>query len=62
MKYELKPCPFCGYKAILQTIGNEYHGMCNNPNCYAVGKMDTSKRRAIKAWNTRVGSKNDSNN
>lgn len=71
-KTELKPCPFCGAEAIINTIEPHTHKLaafmpdyeggtfieCNGCTCAVSGKTD---REAVEAWNRRVdnGDKND---
>lgn len=56
---KLKPCPFCGGKAILaydsssdESCQTMYTVECEN--CIANISWDTSKLKAIAAWNRRV--------
>lgn len=59
----LKKCPFCGWKAYLETIpnlaSNEYVVCCSNKECtgFYIGYGDIglygTKEGAINAWNTR---------
>lgn len=65
-KVELKPCPFCGGKAIINEIPPHTHGLakfmpdcsgevfieCTNCTC---GISANSKNEAITAWNRRMG-------
>ena len=57
MEAELKPCPFCGGKAILECeeemgIGPEWLVVCLG--CHMEGAWFSSKAKATEAWNTRV--------
>ena len=55
MSIELKPCPFCGEKAILdETNENEVFVGCYN--CYAHTGLYCYEQDAIDAWNSRVES------
>lgn len=55
---ELKPCPFCGGKVIIEDIGegDEYYMIaCKNPTCngsFCFGERGT-KKDFIRAYNTR---------
>ena len=60
----LKPCPFCGSKAMMWTMehGDCYTEIgfgagCPNPNCWAYLDSDicwyTSNEDAAKVWNNR---------
>ena len=62
---ELKPCPFCGAKAEIDTelFGQtqmRYTPFCTNPKCIAfyLGYKDeglyTTKKKAAEAWNRRA--------
>ena len=50
---ELKPCPFCGSKAVsaIDFVQYKYGVYCIN--CDACGPMAKTKQRAIDAWNKR---------
>lgn len=54
MSDELKPCPFCGGKAVLLNYGGLCTARCDG-KCYVglVG-LDDSYEKSIKRWNTRV--------
>ena len=54
---ELKPCPFCGGKAILKQITGRWAVHCEN-QC-AGTRIFNDAKRAIDAWNTRVGSNSE---
>ena len=54
----LKPCPFCGGEAIVETekIGKEqllYAVGCSDRECVSQGRYYTTVESAINAWNTR---------
>jgi restriction alleviation protein, Lar family len=56
-KPELKPCPFCGGKAILTGIEANYFAtrcfvICDN--CHASSKRCKNKEAAAEAWNRRA--------
>lgn len=59
----LRECPFCGGEAILGTWRDEYRRL--NPSavhcsvCHVETRIYERKKEAIKAWNKRVGDKND---
>lgn len=55
---ELKCCPFCGGKAVVQTYGSEggrrgvgYRVMCRK--CYVITARKSDEGDAVRAWNTR---------
>ena len=60
---ELKPCPFCGGEALLQTLSNiydNYYKICctgeNDSDCAGLG-LDNyyeTEQDAVAAWNKRV--------
>lgn len=57
--FELKPCPFCGCNAILNTRMHygtkQYHVVCDNYECNASsGWYVDNKELAIKRWNRRI--------
>ena len=67
-KGELKPCPFCGGKAVLQrdtryprparSPRRAYEALCVNRACIIYKADNTyflAKRDAINAWNRRFG-------
>lgn len=51
---KLKPCPFCGGKAKLFTVGC-FHVYCDA--CMSSGARYSTISRAIEAWNSRVDEK-----
>ena len=56
---ELKPCPFCGYKAELLKSHScdeiPYFVICSNDKCKAsLGYFSKTKEKAIESWNRRV--------
>ena len=56
-KPELKPCPFCGGKAIFTSIETNYFAtrcfvICDN--CHASSKRCKNKEEAAEAWNRRA--------
>lgn len=62
---ELKPCPFCGGKATVQTrkdkeAGQTFYGcMCKNTGCCRIPALYMTQAQAIEVWNKRVGEQND---
>lgn len=53
MSNNLKPCPFCGGKAIVTEIPiNSYITVCTN--CSSNMAIYRSKQEAIEAWNNRA--------
>lgn len=59
IKQKLKPCPFCGGKAVLEE--QDMHVLpflvkCGNDKClvYAATYNKFTKKEAIEAWNRRV--------
>lgn len=58
----LKPCPFCGEKAVISQRKNWFYPICCNAECvafvpFAYVNMDggfKSKEDAANAWNKRV--------
>lgn len=60
---ELKPCPFCGGEALINTVSNIYLEMysvsCSgekDSGCRCLtNQWEEAKEEAIKAWNTRKG-------
>lgn len=61
---ELKPCPFCGNKALIAELKGgkfpRYSVLCPNSRCFAseasiFGKRYVNKSDAIEAWNRRAG-------
>ena len=62
-KFKLKPCPFCGSAAVFRCNGeNQYLVRCGNLFCkvYATTYVETTKAKAIAAWNRREGGQDDS--
>ena len=67
---ELKPCPFCGSEANLETLEGYCTNCMNNPDDYAVQCNDcvsstdrySVPEEAIKAWNTRATPPEDKDN
>lgn len=54
---ELKPCPFCGKPARIQTYTNERKAIvCGNVNCpcFMNGNLFDTEAEAVNAWNTRT--------
>ena len=57
---ELKPCPFCGGEAVLETHCINRHiastVYCGNKDCicHGVNQVFTSENGAARAWNNRV--------
>ena len=58
MKYNLKPCPFCGHRAYLgkTTDGLWFYVYCCNEDCTVSPKtkMFNRKEYVIREWNRRV--------
>lgn len=58
LKYEeeLKPCPFCGSKAITYQVEGQHYVSCENADCIVCVDMNSfaSEDDAIAAWNRRV--------
>lgn len=58
MKTELKPCPFCGGKALLVTKRAEdstfYGVMCYATGCCVISATYPTEEMAIEAWNRRT--------
>ena len=54
MNNELKPCPFCGGKAILSEDKryNVHSVFCNE--CYIETSLQNTEQETIEAWNRRV--------
>jgi Lar family restriction alleviation protein len=60
MTEELKPCPFCGEKAVLEDTVTGiktvlYYVSCLN--CPATMEFSSSKEESAKAWNQRHSSR-----
>ena len=60
--FELKPCPFCGGKVIIEDISTEdeeyYMIQCTKEECSAsacFADYSTTKKGAAEAWNRRAG-------
>ena len=58
---ELEPCPFCGDKGVMETIGLSIGVCCSNRDCPIEPRTHwfLNHLLAIEAWNRRVD--NDSN-
>lgn len=56
MMTELKPCPFCGYKGIMQRNGHCFRVYCPNKDCPIEPKTHwfLNHLLAIEAWNRRA--------
>lgn len=52
---KLKPCPFCGSKAVLLVNQGVYHVECSN--CPAMSAIDYSREWAETVWNRRAKDK-----
>ena len=54
MSVKLKPCPFCGskYVEIIKPFNKEYQVQCGD--CYATSCVETTPKKAVKAWNMRA--------
>lgn len=50
---EIKPCPFCGGKASIQTSIRFQYVSCQNPECDSFGPNGLDEYEAIKLWNQR---------
>ena len=52
---EIKPCPFCGGKAILEDMGWPHHVYCIECGIRATGRgvAEEGEQDAIKRWNRR---------
>lgn len=56
---KLKPCPFCGYKAVCTVHSFVYHKHCGEyvtycPKCQCRTNLYISREPSVKAWNRRV--------
>ena len=71
---ELKPCPFCGGKPKIKTVGNEFtkkravHIGCSTFGCTVeirvaalIQSHEWCKERAIEKWNTRATEQSNEN-
>ena len=54
MSGELKPCPFCGGKAIVVDDNGEWKVFCTNPDCDAQYGWCASRAYVIRGWNRRA--------
>lgn len=58
LEYEtkLKPCPFCGSEASINSGTEDYYVSCRNVDCAAalVARSFSSEEEAINAWNRRA--------
>lgn len=59
-KQELKPCPFCGGKAVIQNMGYPHYIYCSSCGAkvhgHVIGARE-GKKASIEAWNRRAGEK-----
>jgi Lar family restriction alleviation protein len=53
---ELKPCPFCGSEASINSGTEDHYVVCRNDDCAAalIARSFSSAEEAIAAWNRRV--------
>ena len=56
---ELKPCPFCGRRAIIDQwpVSNTLYVRCSNNNCilnHGTAFINGSLKKHIKIWNRRA--------
>ena len=58
MDVELKPCPFCGCKAIMFNSGNTwpvvFYRVITTNNCCMQSKFYNTPKEAAEEWNRRV--------
>lgn len=54
MSKNLEPCPFCGskYIGVIVPIEKGYQVQCGD--CYASSSVESTEKKAIKAWNRRA--------
>ena len=51
----LKPCPFCGGKAVIETSNIEYSNyFARCTNCRIQTQWYADKKRLVEVWNRRV--------
>jgi len=50
---DLKPCPFCGSKAELLNMGEDFPHIVVCTNCGSAGATYETEQEAIEAWNKR---------
>jgi len=51
---KLKPCPFCGWKAILHTHHSKIYIGCANDKCFTFMHLFETDEEAIESWNKRA--------
>lgn len=54
---ELKNCPFCGEEVKIIFIDGSWQIVCSTSTCisfFDTGYITKARKKAIKAWNTRV--------